>query len=73
MRSMDDVLPDASVKISVNPSSVTASETIHEDSSIEAVADIVSLKPAGNLKEPLPFYSGMLSLMTDLQQLPGID
>jgi len=56
----------------VNPSSVNASETIHEESSIEVVAGIVSLKPAGNLKEPLAFYKEMLFLVIDQQQLPGI-
>ena len=60
MMSMDDVIPDASVKISVNPFSVSSSETIHDDSSNITDVDMVSLEPAGNLKEPLPFCSEVL-------------
>ena len=53
----DGVLLDESCKISVNPSSICSSETTHDDSSIGAAVDVVCLKSADNLNEPLPFCS----------------
>jgi len=61
----DGVLLDGSCKISVNPSSVCSSETTHDDSSIGAAVDPISLKSADNLNEPLPFCSEVEATIKD--------